>query len=68
MDVGKRYDRMLDVGKRYDRMLDEMEFLYQQRREARFLISELIADGFLQDDYGTELLTLLADRVKEGAR
>lgn len=58
----------MDVGRREDKFLDELEFLYQQRREARFLISELIADGFLQDDYGTELLTLLADRVKEGAR
>jgi hypothetical protein len=58
----------MDVGKRYDRMLDEMEFLYQQRRDARVLVSEWVADGYLRDDYGTELLTLLADRVKEGAR
>jgi hypothetical protein len=43
----------MDVGKRYDRMLDEMEFLYQQRRDARSLVSEWIADGFLRDDYGT---------------
>jgi hypothetical protein len=54
----------MDVGKQTDRFLDELEFLYQQRREARVLVSELVADGFLRDDYGTELLTLLADRVK----
>lgn len=55
----------LDVGKREDRLLDELEFLYQQRREARVLVSEWIADGYLRDDYGTELLTLLAGRVRE---
>jgi hypothetical protein len=56
----------MDVGKREDRLLDELEFLYQQRRDARVLVSEWVADGYLRDDYGTELLTLLADRVKEG--
>jgi hypothetical protein len=58
----------MDVGRREDKFLDELEFLYQQRRDARVLVSEWVADGYLRDDYGTELLTLLADRVKEGAR
>jgi hypothetical protein len=56
----------MDVGRREDKFLDELEFLYQQRRDARVLVSEWVADGYLRDDYGTELLTLLADRVKEG--
>lgn len=56
----------MDVGKREDGFLDEMEFLYQQRREARSLVAEWVADGYLRDDYGVELLTLLADRLKEG--
>lgn len=59
---------MVDVQRRDDRFLEELEFLYQQRRDARLLVSEWVADGFLRDDYGLELPTLLADRVKrEGA-
>lgn len=53
---------MADVGKVTDRFLDELEFLYQQRRDARALVAEL--------EIGAEdrilLLTLLADRVKAG--
>jgi hypothetical protein len=58
----------MDVGKREDRLLDELEFLYQQRRDARLLVSEFEAEGLLPPGSAVVLLTLLADRVKkEGA-
>jgi hypothetical protein len=56
----------MDVGKREDRLLEELEFLYQQRRDARKLVADLAGELLLLEDSATLLLTCLADRVKEG--
>jgi hypothetical protein len=55
---------VVDVGRERDRMLDEMEFIYGQRRDARSMIRALEGEGLVAPKAATELLTLLADRVK----
>jgi hypothetical protein len=56
----------MDVGRREDKFLDELEFLYQQRRDARYLVGQWGAEGGMDPALAEELLTLLTDRKKEG--